>query len=69
MGVAFRELGRWYGLLLTGYLTVLGWCVATLYYQLTLGHHTLWILVACALLAAMFGGFWLIGKRHKVQLP
>ena len=68
LGVAFRELGRWYGILLTIYLTVLGWCVATLYYQLTLGHETLWILVSSVLLAIMFGAFWLIGKRQKVQM-
>jgi ferrous iron transport protein B len=68
MGAAFRELGRFYGLLLTGYLTVLGWCVATLYYQFTLGHQTLWILTACALLAAMFGGFWLLGRTRKIQM-
>ena len=68
MGVAFRELGRGYGLLLMGYLTLLGWCVATLYYQLTLGHQTLWILTPCALLAAMSGVFWLIGRKHKVRM-
>jgi ferrous iron transport protein B len=69
VGASFREIGRGFALLLVVYQTVLGWSVATLYYQLTLGHHTLWILVSCGLLAAMFGGFWLIGKRHKVQLP
>jgi len=68
MGAAFRELGRGYGLLLMGYLTVLGWSVATLYYQFTLGHQTVWILTACALLALMFGGFWLLGRKRKIQL-
>ena len=67
MGVAFRELGRWYGTLLTVYLTMLGWCVATLYYQLALGHSTLWIITPCVLLAGMFGSFWLIGKRNDVN--
>ena len=68
MGAAFRELGRGYGLLLMGYLTVLGWSVATLYYQFTLGHQTVWILTACSLLALMFGGFWLLGRKRKIQL-
>ena len=68
MGAAFRELGRFYGVLLTVYLTVLGWCVATLYYQITVGHETLWIMTPCALLAAMFGGFWMMGRVHKIQV-
>jgi ferrous iron transport protein B len=68
MGAAFRELGRFYGALLAVYLTVLGWSVATLYYQLTLGHQTRWILTASALLCALFGGFWLLGRRRKVSL-
>jgi len=68
MGAAFRELGRFYGITLMVYLTVLGWSVATLYYQLTLGHQTLWILFATGLLTAMFGGFWLLGRRRKVAM-
>ena len=68
MGAAFRELGRFYGLVLMGYLTVLGWSVATLYYQFTLGHQTAWIAFACTLLATMFGGFWLIGRRRKIRM-
>ena len=69
MGAAFRELGRFYGTLLAVYLTVLGWSVATLYYQLALGHQTVWILTPCALLGALFGGFWLLGRRHRISMP
>ncbi len=68
MGAAFRELGRFYGLVLMGYLTVLGWSVATLYYQVMVGHRTVWIFAACALLVAMFAGFWAIGRARKVQM-
>jgi len=68
MGAAYRELGRGYGTLLMGYLTVLGWCVATLYYQFALGHQTVWILTAGALLAAMFGSFWLLGRIRKIPV-
>lgn len=68
MGAAFRELGRAYGLLLTGYLTVLGWSVATLYYQVTVGRQAVWVLTACALLALMYGGFWLIGHVRKSRM-
>ena len=68
MGAAYRELGRGYGTLLMGYLTVLGWCVATLYYQFVLGHQTVWILTAGALLAVMFGSFWLLGRVRKIPV-
>jgi len=42
--------------------------VATLYYQVTFGHKTLWILFACGLLTAMFGSFWLIGRKQKIRM-
>ena len=67
MGAAFRELGRFYGIVLMEYLTILGWSVATLYYQITLGHQALWIAVPCALLVSMFGGFRIMGRRRKIQ--
>ena len=68
MGAAFNELGRLYGIILMVYLTVLGWSVATLYYQLTLGRQWLWIAVPCALLAAMAGGFALMGRYRRIPL-
>ena len=68
MGAAFRELGRAYGVLLMGYLTLLGWCVATLYYQITLGHQAVWLVTPCLLLAGLFGSFWLLGRRRKIAL-
>jgi len=68
MGAAFRELGRFYGIVLMVYLTVLGWSVATLYYQFTLGYQAVWIGIACFLLVAMFGGFWLIGRTRRIHM-
>ncbi len=68
MGAAFRELGRFYGVVMMVYLSILGWSVATLYYQMALGHSTLWIAVPILLLLSMFGGFWAMGRRRKVQL-
>jgi ABC-type antimicrobial peptide transport system permease subunit len=32
------------------------------------GHRTVWIFAACALLVAMFAGFWAIGRARKVQM-
>jgi ferrous iron transport protein B len=68
MSVALRELGKGYGLLLMVYLTVLGWSVATLYYQITLGHSGFWIAVSGGLLVAIGVLFTAIGKQRKVQM-
>ncbi len=67
MGAAFRELGRLYGCILMAYLTILGWSVATLFYQITIGHSFIWISVPAALLAAMFYSFYVMGKKRKVE--
>jgi len=68
MGAAYRELGKLYGTIMMVYLTVLGWSVATLYYQITLGHSAVWIGVPIGLLIAMVSGFAVMGHRRKVQL-
>ena len=68
MGAAFRELGRFYGLVLMIYLTVLGWSVATLYYQVSAGHQWVWMATPCALLLAMSGGFYLMGRYRRIPL-
>ena len=67
VGAAYRELGRYYTIIFGVYLTLLGWSVATLYYQLALGHQALWIAVAAGLLLLMFGSFAAIGKKRKVD--
>lgn len=67
-GAAYRELGRFYASIFVGYLTLLGWCVATLYYQLIIAHQLLWIIVPILLLIAMFVSFWVIGKKKKVEM-
>ncbi|MGI6098351.1 MAG: ferrous iron transport protein B [Lentisphaerae bacterium] len=68
MGAALRELGHFYGVVLMVYLTVLGWCVATLYYQITVAHQWIWMATPCALLLAMAGGFHLMGRYRRIPL-
>jgi ferrous iron transport protein B len=68
LGVAYRELGKLFGTLLVVYQTVLGWSVATLYYQFTLGHQVVWGVVAAALLVALYGTFWVVGRKNKSQM-
>lgn len=67
-GAAYRELGRFYASIFVGYLTVLGWCVATLYYQLIIAQQLLWIIIPILLLVAMYTSFWFIGKKKKVGM-
>ncbi len=68
MGAAFRELGRFYGLVMMVYLTVLGWSVATLHYQIALAREAVWIAVPVALLGAMAASFAIMGRRRKIPL-
>ncbi len=67
LGTAFRELGWKYGLIFAGYLTLLGWVLATLFYQISLGHDTVFMAVAVVLFVAMIVSFYVMGKRRKVR--
>lgn len=64
-GAILKEIGPFYGGLSVTYLTVLAWIVATLFYQLTIGHSVLWISVAIALLLLIVLVFYLLGKRRE----
>ncbi len=68
MATIVREIGWRYSALLFSYLTLLGWCVATLYFQITTGHQPLWLITPCALLGATAIFFYLLGKKIKVRL-
>jgi ferrous iron transport protein B len=60
-----REIGPGLTLLSMSYLTLLGWIVSTLFYQLTVGHRLLWIAVPLALLCVIIGGLYGIGRREE----
>lgn len=68
MATVVREIGWKFANILFGYLTLLGWCVATLYFQITVGHQVLWIIIPLLLLALTAGFFYLHGKKHKIKL-
>jgi ferrous iron transport protein B len=61
---AFREIGPPMGVLLVGYLTVLAWIVATLFYQIAEGKSALWIAVAAGLAGLILLILWLSGRRR-----
>ena len=67
-GIVFREIGKFYGVVFVGYLTLLGWSVATIYHAVMVSHSGFWFCTGLAILAAMFGGFWLYGKKHRVDM-
>lgn len=67
-GVVFREIGKLYGTIFVSYLTLLGWSVATIYHAVMVSHSGMWLIIGTSILAAMFGGFWLYGKKHRVDM-
>jgi ferrous iron transport protein B len=68
LGAILREIGKGYGILALGYLTLLAWIVATLFYQLTLGHQVIWIVVPLLMFAAMVLYFWWLGRGNQDSL-
>ena len=65
MGAAFREVGTGYGSLLMAYLTLLAWIVATLFYQVAVGHSALWIAVPIAMLGLVILTLLWLGRRNS----
>ena len=66
--VVFKEVGKFYGAVFVGYLTVLGWSVATIYHAVMVSHSVLWFSVGVSLIAAMFAAFWAYGRHHRLSL-
>jgi ferrous iron transport protein B len=65
LGAVVREMGKGYGWLLMGYLTLLAWIVATLFYQLTLGHQLVWIVISLLLAGLVMVLFNRMGRVNE----
>lgn len=65
LGTAFRELGKFYGTLMTVFQTAIGWSLSVLFFQLTVGGSALWIGVAATLLVGVVIALILIGRDQK----
>ena len=65
MGTAFRELGRFYGTLMMVFQTIIGWSLSVLFFQVTCGHSTAWIVTSVALLAGVVVSLILIGRDQR----
>lgn len=67
LGAAAREVGGVMALFNAVYLTLLGWCVATLFYQVTVGHQVLFIFIPVSILAILTAGLVAAGKRLRTR--
>jgi ferrous iron transport protein B len=67
LGAAVREIGAGFGWLAVGYLTLLGWITATLFYQITVAHQIIWIIVPLALLGGIYLLFRVLGKEIRAR--
>jgi ferrous iron transport protein B len=65
MGTAFRELGRFYGTLMMVFQTIIGWSLSVLFFQVTCGHSTAWIVTSVALIAGVVVSLVLIGRDQR----
>ncbi len=63
VGTIAKEIGARYTVILSVYLTVLGWSVATLYYQIAVMHSPLWLAVSSACLLIMGLGLKILGSQ------
>jgi ferrous iron transport protein B len=68
LGAIIREVGPGFGWLSVGYLTLLGWITATLFYQIAVGGQLLWILVPLAMTGTIVAFFTLLGRRTRRSL-
>jgi len=65
LGTAFRELGTFYGILMTVFQTVLGWSLSVLFFQVTVDRNWLWIGVSLGALALMGISLVVMGRKTK----
>lgn len=67
IGAARQEMGGFYAGVMAIYSTFLAWAVATLFYQVAEGHNILLILLSLLMLAGIYGGLYVVGKREKMS--
>ncbi len=60
-----REIKAKLGWILALYITLLAWIVATLFYQITVAHQFIWIIIPLAMFGLMIFGFKLLGAKMK----
>ncbi len=66
--VVFKEIGFGYGCVFVGYLTTLGWSVATIYHAIMVTQSPLSFAIGAGLLATLFAAFTWYGRHHRVDI-
>lgn len=66
VGAAQKEMGLFYTSVFIGYLTLLGWALATLFYQVAEGHSLLYGGMAMGILLAIYFSFWGISRNKSL---
>lgn len=66
-GTAIQEMGWRYGVAQAAYLTILAWSTATLFYQVTVGHNAVFIIVPLLILAGVFFTLKVLGNRKSLE--
>ena len=65
-GAIIREIGTGLGILSVVYLTILGWIVATLFFQITVAHQPIWIIIPLLMIGAIYALFAVLGRRMRL---
>jgi ferrous iron transport protein B len=66
-GAVVQEAGKFLGILNAVYLTVLAWSVATLFYQITLGHQLIWIVIPLVMIGAGVAVLYTLGRTRQFR--
>jgi len=67
IGAARQAMGGFYAGVMAVYSTFLAWAMATLFYQIAEGHNILYIIFSLVMLAGIYGGLYVVGKREKMS--
>jgi ferrous iron transport protein B len=62
-GAIIREIGKGLGILSMVYLTILGWIVATLFFQITVAHQLIWIIIPLLMMGGIYALFAVLGRK------
>lgn len=68
VGAAYKEMGWKLTLFQAVYSTMLAWVLATLFFQFTVGHSTLWIISSLIVLGLSIGGIWFWAQKNTGEI-
>ncbi|WP_320008578.1 ferrous iron transport protein B [Maridesulfovibrio sp.] len=69
IGATRQEMGGFYSAVMATYCTALGWAVATLFYQIAEGKNIIYMGIAVAILAAIYGSLKYLGNKEVENEP